>query len=547
MQAKHRPTEPLPSKDGAAPPAGRQRLFAGKRMIGVLAVAILLALGAVYASGPFRSGHGHSEVATTDEKYTCGMHPSIISDKPGDCPICGMALTKIESEHPALPTSSPKNTTPAKNELNDLFDDSSEAKPKPPKERKILFYRNPMNPSITSPTPAKDEMGMDYVAVYSDSVQSLPDKGSVQPPPAKASDQSPPGRGETGASSPSIIKDLATIQVGEEALRLSGVQTATALHEKEIKRTVRTVGLVVPDETRVRHIHTKIAGWIETLSTNFTGQNVEMGQPLLSIYSPELLSTQEEFLAAHKAVKNFASSGNSEIKNLGQELLQSTRRRLELFDVPQSFIAELEKTGKVQRSVTLNAPISGFVTSKGIVEGQQVEPGLELFTITDLSHVWIEADLYEYEAGAVEIGQEATLNLSYDPGIEFKGRVTYVFPYLSPDSRTLKVRFDFPNPELKLKPQMYADVTLTLAQAAGITIPDSALIDTGVRQVVFVETAPGSFEPRAVKVGIRGGGKAQIIAGVNEGEKVVMKANFLLDSESRLRAALNKVIGGSGQ
>jgi len=317
--------------------------------------------------------------------------------------------------------------------------------------------------------------------------------------------------------------------------------------EETVRRTVRTVGIVVADETRVRHIHTKVNGWIETLTTNFTGQTVKQGEPLLAIYSPELLATQEEFLAAKRAAAGLTDSASPAVKAMGQELLQAARRRLELFDVPQGFIKELEKNGSRQRTVTLEAPISGFVTAKGVYEGQQVEPGMELFTITDLSHVWIEADLYEYEAGLVKVGQEATLTLAYEPSTALKGTVTYVFPYLTPESRTLKVRFDFPNPELKLKPQMYADVTLALAQAPGVTIPDSALIDTGVRQVVFVETAAGTFEPRQVKVGVRGGGKVQIVAGIKAGEQVVVKANFLLDSESRLRAALNKVIGGGGQ
>ncbi len=540
MNVKPSRDESLSNKDSPPPSTGQSR-FTGKRLLGALLLSLLLALAAVYASGSFRSGHDRAEVAATNDKYTCGMHPSIISDRPGTCPICGMALTKIEAPPPTLPSPRQSQAPPAKSELDDLFSDQPEAKPKPSGERQILFYRNPMNPSISSPTPAKDEMGMDYVAVYKDSIQSPPDEeGTVKP--ASTQDNT-----DSSNPSPAIIVDLATIQVGEEALRLSGVQTSVARHETDIKRTVRTVGIVVADETRVRHIHTKIAGWIESMTTNFTGQIVEMDQPLLSFYSPELLATQEEFLAARKAMINFTGSSNPEIKSLGQGLLQAARRRLELFDVPQSFIAELEKTGTVQRLVTINAPVSGFVTAKGIVEGQQVEPGLELFTITDLSQVWIFADLYEYEAGAVQVGQEATLSLSYEAGRKFTGKVANIAPYLSPESRTLKVRFDFPNPDLKLKPQMYADVTLTLAQADGVTIPDSALLDTGVRQVVFVETSPGTFEPRTVRVGVRGDGKAQIVAGINAGEKVVIKANFLLDSESRLRAALKKISGDSGQ
>jgi RND family efflux transporter MFP subunit len=436
------------------------------------------------------------------------MHPWIISDKPGACPICGMKLTKMETQ--------PGRTAPAakpKSEADEFF--AAEGNPKAVKgARKLLFYRNPMNPSVTSPTPMKDEMGMDYVPVYSDEVQ---------------------------AAGP--VEGLATVRIGEESLRLAGIQTAAATRET-VARTVRTVGIVVPDEARIRHVHTKIEGWVETLYGNFTGQLVTKGQPILSLYSPELLATQEEFLKARETAAKFAGSQSSDVRGLGQELVDSARRRLELFDVPKSFIAELERTNKVRRDVTLNAPSSGYVTAKDIFEGQKVEPGMELFSVTDLSRVWIEAELYEYEAGAVRVGQEATLALAYQPGMQLKGRVAYVFPYLSAESRTLKVRFEFPNPKLVLKPQMYADVTLSLATAQGVTIPDSALIDTGVRKVVFVETEPGTFEPREVKVGVRGEGKAQVLAGVREGEKVVVKANFLLDSESRLRAALTKMTGG---
>lgn len=496
---------------GTRPP----RRLSGGRLVGALLVVLLLAVGAKYGIGFLRGGHDHESAAEAGVKYTCPMHPQIIDDRPGTCPICGMDLVKIDS---APTDQGPAASGQAKNELDELFDAPKGGGSSSGAGRTVLFYRNPMDPTITSPTPAKDSMGMDYVPVYSDEVS---------------------GAGQA-------VEGLSTIRIGEEALRLTGVQTAAAGHG-DVRRTVRTVGIVVADETRVRHVHTKVAGWIETLSTNFTGQTVQQGQPLLSIYSPELLASQEEFLSARQAAAKFAAAASPEVKNLGKELLQSARRRLELFDVPQGFISELERTGTVQRSVTLEAPVSGFVTAKGIYEGQQVESGLELFTITDLSHVWILADLYEYEASAVQVGQEAMLTLSYEPGTELKGRVSYVSPTLSQESRTLKVRFDFPNPKLALKPQMYADVTLALAQAVGVTIPDSAVIDTGVRQVVFVETAPGSFEPRVVKVGVRGEGRMQVLAGISVGEKVVVKANFLLDSESRLRAALSKMAGGSGQ
>jgi RND family efflux transporter MFP subunit len=232
-------------------------------------------------------------------------------------------------------------------------------------------------------------------------------------------------------------------------------------------------------------------------------------------------------------------------REMSSGLARAARARLDLFDVPESFIAELERTGKVRRTVTLNAPVSGYVTGKEVFEGTRVSPGMDLLTVTDLSQVWIEADLYENEAQSVRVGQTAALGTEADPGAKMKGRVAFIYPTLSPETRTLKVRFEFPNPGLRLKPQMYADVSLDLRSVTGVVIPDSALIDTGVRQIVFVDSGDGSFEPREVKVGVRGNGKAQILSGVKAGEKVAVRANFLLDSESKLRAALTKMTGGA--
>ncbi len=443
------------------------------------------------------------KVAKAAEKYTCGMHPFIISDKPGKCPICGMTLTKIEE---AAAATGPAPATGR----------GAPAGAAPTGERKILFYRNPMNPSVTSPVPMKDEMGMDYVPVYSD---------------------------EAAGAQGAAIQGYATVKAGPEALRLAGVQTAPAVREK-VARSVRAVGIVVADERRVRRVQTKIEGWIEKLYVNFTGQLVAKGQPLMDVYSPDLVASQREYLLALEMQNRLKESPYAEEKEMSAELVRSSRQRLELFDVPQSAIAELEKTGKPRRTVTLNAPVSGYVTAKEVYQGTRVMPGMELFTVTDLSHVWIEADLYEYEARAVRVGQEARLASAYDPGLRLKGRVAYVYPTLSADTRTLKVRFDFPNPGLRLKPQMYADVFLDLASATGVTIPDSALIDTGLRQIVFVDLGGGTLEPREVTVGVRGEGKAQILSGVKEGEQVAVRANFLLDSESRLRAAIAGMTGG---
>ncbi|MBE0605962.1 MAG: efflux RND transporter periplasmic adaptor subunit [Deltaproteobacteria bacterium] len=442
--------------------------------------------------------------AKTAEQYTCGMHPFILSDKPGNCPICGMTLTKVESS-PAPGGTVAASSAPAANPSGGA--------------RKILYYRNPMNPNVTSKTPAKDEMGMDFVPVYEDEAK---------------------GTGSGGA----LPEGYATVHVGVERVQLAGIQSAPAVRET-ISHPVRAVGIVVPDETRVRRVQAKIDGWIEKLHTNFTGQVVTKGQPLLEIYSPDLVATQREYLLARAGVDRMKESTYQDAREMSSRLAQAASTRLKLFDVPESFIAELESTGKVRRTVTLNAPVSGYVTGKEIFEGTRVTPGMDLLTVTDLSRVWIEADLYEYEAQSVRVGQTAVLDTVADPGGKMKGRVAFIYPTFSPETRTLKVRFEFPNPGLRLKPQMYANVSLDLHSVTGVVIPDSALIETGVRVIAFVDAGNGSFEPREVKVGVRGNGKAQILSGVKAGENVVVGANFLLDSESKLRAALTRMTGGA--
>lgn len=428
-------------------------------------------------------------------QYYCPMHPDYHSDKPGDCPICGMRLVKADKA--------------GKKE------ESAPAKEQPPAGRKVLFYRNPMDPTVTSPVPAKDGMGMDYVPVYED------EAGPV-----------------TGG-----IDGLAPVRMNTEQLRLAGVQTAVA-ERQVLTQTSRAAGIVVPDETRVRHVHTKVAGYIEHLYVNYTGQQVRAGQPLLSIYSPELYATQQEFLRAREVAGRFSGSALPEVRRGGGDLLEAARQRLELLDVPPGFISRLERTGKVQRTVTLTAPASGFVTGKEIFEGQEVQPGMDLLMLTDLSRVWIEAGFYEYEARSLRLGQKVEVSLPYDPGVRITGRVSFINPILDPQSRTLRVRLEFPNPGLALKPGMYVDVTPDLSTREGIVIPDSAVIDTGVRQVVFVEK-DGAFMPREVRVGSRGDGKALVVSGVEAGERVAIRANFLLDSESRLRAAVN-ALGATG-
>jgi Cu(I)/Ag(I) efflux system membrane fusion protein len=444
---------------------------------------------------------------TTVPAYSCPMHPEVTSDKPGNCSKCGMKLVATgKSDSPPPSEAAPPTEGHASN-------------PAAPAEheRKVLYYRNPMDPTVTSPVPAKDSMGMDYVPVYAEEGPVIPAAG---------------------------IPGKATVEITSEGLRLAGVQTAPAVSER-LTRSVRAVGAVTADETRIRHVHTKIPGWVEKLYVNFTGQPVRKGQPILSIYSQELVASQEEYLKARETASRFAASELPEVRKGGDDLAKAARRRLELFDVPDAFIAELERTATVRHTVTLDAPVSGFVTIKNVFEGQQIEPSMELFTIADLSRVWVEAEFYEYEAGSLRLGEKAAVTLPYDAATRLDGHVTFISPTLATDTRTLKVRFEFPNPGMALKPGMFANVELGAEAIEGVVIPDSALMDTGERQVVFVAMGNGVFEPREVRVGIRSGGKAQVLSGVATGEQVVIRANFLLDSESRLRAAIAGMAAGN--
>lgn len=324
-----------------------------------------------------------------------------------------------------------------------------------------------------------------------------------------------------------------SVTLSPDRQQLLGV-VLTPVAMRPMTREVRTVGRVEYDERRLAFVNTKFAGWIERLDVDFTGVFVQKGQTLMAIYSPELVSAQEEYLLALKAVRSMPQGSS-------RGLLEASRRRLLLWDVQAKHIDELERTGKTSRTLDIHSPISGYVIEKMALQGLRVEPGMNLYKIADISRVWIDAAIYEYEVPLIKLGQDAMVDLSYAPGEVLRGKVSYVYPYLDDKTRTVRVRLEFPNPHTALKPGMYADVVLKAERGDALAVPQTAVLDTGSRKLVFVSRGEGRFDPREIKTGYLAGGYYQVLEGLAEGEKVVTSANFLIDSESQLSTAIGQM------
>lgn len=374
------------------------------------------------------------------------------------------------------------------------------------KKRKIKFWRAPMNPSYISSKPGKSPMGMDLVPVYEDE----------------------------GGSSGIVRIDPAVVQN-------IGVRTSLA-RRGSLKKKIRTIGIVSYDETKLFKIQTKVDGWIEKLYVNATGLDVTNGTILLEIYSPDLVTTQEEYILALEYRNRLKKGGRSSIIEGGERLLESSRRRLEFFDVPSHQIDELAKTRKVKKTLHVHSPADGVVVKKNVIEGMFVKPGFTLYEIADLSRVWVYVDVFEFEAPYVKTGQKAVMTFISLPGRRFEGLVTYIYPFLQRKTRTLRLRLEFDNKSMELKPDMYGDVILSAGGMDDVVIiPVEAVIKTGERRVVFVDKGEGRFEPREVTLGVESEGDVAILSGVREKERVVTSAQFLIDSESKLREVMNKM------
>jgi len=435
-----------------------------------------------------RAGPEPAAAATsqaTELWYTCGMHPNVIQKGPGNCPICGMKLTPLRSQP------------------------GTEQAAGGPKRRKILYWRAPMNPNYVSDRPGKSPMGMDLVPVYADEGESI--------------------------SGPAVRIDPVTIQN-------MGIRTAMVKRGPLVK-TIRTIGRVDYDEQTVTFLNTKFEGWIEKLYVDETGQHVRKGEPLFDVYSPQLYSAQEEYLAALRGLKTLSASAKA-VQAQARRLVEAARIKLAYLDISDEQIDRLAATGKIQKTMTIHCPVEGIVTEKAVLEGMYVKPGMRLYTIADLSRVWVYLDVFEYQLPWIRLGQTATMTLPYVAGKQFTGKVVYIYPYLEPRTRVVKVRLEFENPALELKPGMYANVTLAAdLDRQALLIPREAYIDSGTRKVAFVDLGNGRFEPREIQVGIEAeDGMVEVLDGLDEGEVVVTSGQFMLDAESRLQEAVAKMI-----
>jgi Cu(I)/Ag(I) efflux system membrane fusion protein len=372
--------------------------------------------------------------------------------------------------------------------------------------KKLLYYRNPMGLPDTSPTPKKDPMGMDYIPVY---------EGGA--------DEEPTAQGQVVISTQKVQK----LGVRVEAAQL-----------RSLDRLVRAAGRVEPDERRLYTIAPKFEGYVERLHVNVTGQAVGIGQPLFEAYSPELVSAQREYAIAAQGVTALKDAGSQAQAGM-QQLAQSSLLRLKNWDISEEQIKALSTTGVTQRTLTFRSPATGIVMEKKAVQGMRFMPGEMLYQVADLSRVWVIADVFEQDLALVKNGAKANIHINAYPEKTFTGTVTYVYPTLKAETRTVPVRVELANPGLLIKPGMFAQVALQVAaKAKGVTVPVSAVIDSGTRQIVLVQIKEGRFEPREVKTGARSDTYIEVLSGVKEGEPVVVAANFLIDAESNLKAAV---------
>jgi RND family efflux transporter MFP subunit len=471
-----------------------------KKILRIIALTVVVAISLVLLFGNklrvFQHGSsGSSSVAAAssggDRKvlyWYDAMNPQHTYNKPGKAPD-GMDLVPKYADEQTAPQSA-----------------SAPASSKAAGERKILYWYDPMHPAYKSDKPGTaPDCGMDLVPKYAD-----------------------------GAGGQEAVAGTVNIAPGKQ--QLMGVRTAR-VEQKSLVRDIRTTAQIVPDETRIAHIHVKVSGFVDKVYVDFVGQLVKKGQAVFTLYSPDLVATQHEYLIAKRGERALGGAPYQEVSQGAESLLRSARERLKLWDVTDEQIRKLDETGEVSRTLTIYSPITGFVIDRKVFPQVSVTPDMDLYVVSDLSTVWANADIYEYELPFVKVGQKAQLQLSYYPGKTYTGRIAYIYPSLDPTTRTAKARIEIPNPRFELKPQMFADAQLRVDYGNRIVVPQEAVLDSGHEQTVFVAREGGNFEPRKVTLGPAVDGNVVILSGLKAGETIVTSGNFLVDSESRMKSA----------
>ncbi|MCK9280900.1 MAG: efflux RND transporter periplasmic adaptor subunit [Melioribacteraceae bacterium] len=444
-------------------------------LIGIISIIVLITAGYFIF---YNNGSGiHNHNSSDHQLWTCGMHPDIIMDEPGNCPICGMKLV-------------PKQGSNSSNSNSG--------------ERKIIYYRSPMDPTITSQYPRKDEMGMDYVPVYNDEAAS---DGTVK-------------------ISPTVIQNI-------------NVKT-----EKVVKRKIRNIittnGVLTTNETEEYIVTTRVNGFVQKLYVNYVGKRINRGDKLMEIYSPELVVAQQELLSAVSYQQSISNSDIQDILKSGDELIKNSVKKLQLLEMPDSDIKKLMNSKDVKTYVTLYAQQTGTVISKNVLEGQKINPGMPLLQITNLNTLWLMADVYEFELSKLSLGTKAEIKFNFKPGVIYNGKVSFIYPTIEPKTRTVKVRIDVKN-NGELKPDMLANVTIMGKELDNALVaPENAIIRSGKNDIVIIALGEGRFRPQNVLLGDYSDGYYQVLNGLSEGDQIVTSAQFLIDSESNLRTAVNQ-------
>jgi len=458
-----------------------------------LSVLPLIALALAFTF----TGCNKSDSAKAGQKFHCPMHPTVVQDKKGSCPICGMDLVPIKGDEPSV-----KAAAPAEDD-------------------KI----------------AQVKVGQFYCPMAAEHVQEEP--GKCPRCGMKLVEKKPQA---TASAAP--VPGLTTVAITTETRQRMGLKLGT-VEKRALTGAVRTSARIVANETRQHRVTTKIEGWVDKLFVATTGQAIKKGDPLLTVYSPELVSAQAEYLIALAGVKTLGGS-NAVVQQGSDSLLAASRRRFELWDISDEQIDRLEKSGKAEKYLTLYAPASGWVTERMVLAGQKIIPGEPLMVISDLTEIWADADIYQSDLPQVKVGMPVQVTLPYWPGQVFTGQVSFITPTLNPMTRTLNARLEIHNPDLLLKPEMYATATLQLEHGEKLAVPMTAVLFTGTRNVAFRDVGDGHLAPAELKLGARSGDYYEVLEGLSEGDKVVVSANFLVDSESSMKAALESLMKGGG-